>query len=98
MIMDATNTKKIEYNYRTISTCSTNIRFDLEGDIVSNVVFTGGCNGNLKAVARLVDGCSVEQIEERCKGITCGFKPTSCADQLAQAVREAYEYAQKQNN
>lgn len=96
--METTNTKKIEYNYRTNSTCSTNIKFDLEGDIVSNVVFTGGCNGNLKAVARLVDGCSVDQIEKKCKGITCGHKSTSCADQLAHAVREAYEYAQKQSS
>lgn len=95
--METANTKKLEYNYRTNSTCSTNIKFDLEGDIVSNVVFTGGCNGNLKAVARLVDGCSVEQIEQKCKGITCGRKSTSCADQLAHAVREAYEYAQKQS-
>ncbi len=88
-------TKKTQYNYRTHSTCSTNIRFDIEGDVIRNVVFTGGCNGNLKAVSRLVEGLTVEQIEERCKGITCGFKPTSCADQLAHAVREAYESIQK---
>lgn len=95
--METENTKKTEYNYRTKSTCSTNIKFDIDGNIVSNVVFTGGCNGNLKAVSRLVDGLTVEQIEEKCKGITCGFKPTSCADQLAHAVREAYESTQKQN-
>lgn len=79
------------YQYKTKDTCSQKIDFEMEGNIVKNVVFTGGCNGNLKAIAKLVDGCSVEQIEEKCKGITCGRRPTSCADQLARAVREAYE-------
>ena len=84
--------------YITKGTCSREINFEVVDGKLHNVSYLGGCNGNLKAVARLVDGYSVEQIEERCKGITCGFKPTSCADQLAQAVREAYEYAQKQNS
>ena len=79
------------YQYKTQDTCSQKIDFEIEGNIIKNVVFTGGCNGNLKAVAQLVDGCTVEQIEEKCKGITCGRRPTSCADQLARAVREAYE-------
>lgn len=84
----------MEYIYKTQNTCSTEIKLDIEGNIVRNVVFTGGCNGNLKAIPILVDGWTVEQIEEKCKGITCGRRPTSCTDQLAIAVREAYEHAQ----
>ena len=84
----------MEYSYKTQNTCSTEIRLDIEGNVVRNIVFTGGCNGNLKAIPLLVDGWTVEQIEEKCKGITCGRRPTSCADQLACAVREAYVAAQ----
>jgi len=83
----------MEYNYLTENTCSTNIKFELDGNVVRNVVFTGGCNGNLKAIPILIDGWTVEQIEEKCKGITCGRRPTSCVDQLAIAVRKAYEEA-----
>ena len=66
------------------------ICFDLDGNVVKNIEFTGGCNGNLKAISKLVDGWTVEQIEEKLRGNTCGRRPTSCADQLALAVREAY--------
>lgn len=66
------------------------IDFDLDGDVVSNIEFIGGCNGNLKAISKLVDGFTVEQIEGKLLGNTCGMKPTSCADQLAKAVRKAY--------
>lgn len=86
----------MEFNYTTENTCSTNIKLDIEGNVVRNIAFTGGCNGNLKAIPILVDGWTVEQIEEKCKGITCGRRPTSCADQLARAVRAAYEAAQMQ--
>ncbi len=82
------------YNYKTHDTCSTNIKLELNGNVVTNVEFTGGCNGNLKAIPRLIDGWTVEQIEEKLGGITCGRRPTSCADQLAHAVREAYEASQ----
>ncbi len=75
--------------------CSTSISFDLDGDIVSNVVFTGGCNGNLKAVSKLVDGMSVDQIETKLKGNQCGMRPTSCADQFAIAIRQAYNESQQ---
>ena len=85
--------KIMEYNYQTQNTCSTNIKLEIDGNVVRNIVFTGGCNGNLKTIPILVDGWTVEQIEEKCKGITCGRRPTSCADQLALAVREAYEAA-----
>lgn len=81
----------MEYNYKTHDTCSQNIKFEIENNVIKNIEFTGGCNGNLKAITALVDGWTVEQIEEKCKGITCGRRPTSCADQLAIAVRQAYE-------
>lgn len=83
------------YNYKTENTCSSNIKVEIEGNIVRNIEFTGGCNGNLKAIPILVDGWTVEQIEEKCTGITCGRRPTSCADQLARAVRAAYEASQE---
>ena len=86
----------MEYNYKTENTCSSNIKLELEGNIVKNIVFIGGCNGNLKAIPILVDGWTVEQIEEKCKGITCGRRPTSCADQLAKAVLAAKEEEAKQ--
>lgn len=79
------------YDYKTQNTCSTLISLDLDGDRVHNVVFTGGCNGNLKAIPILVDGWTVDEIESKLKGIKCGRRPTSCGDQLACAVREAYE-------
>lgn len=79
------------YDYRTENTCSQLISLDLDGDIVKNISFMGGCNGNLKAIPLLVDGWTVAQIEEKLSGITCGRRPTSCADQLAKAVRRAYE-------
>ena len=76
----------MDYTYRTKGTCSREISFELDGDRVKNVHFVGGCHGNLKAVAKLVDGMTV--------GNTCGPRPTSCADQLAIAVQEAYDKAQ----
>ena len=69
--------------------CSIQIDFDLEDGKLYNVQFVGGCNGNLKAIAKLVDGWTVEAIEEKLRGNTCGLRPTSCADQLARAVRQA---------
>ena len=79
------------YTYRTQYTCSQLINFDIEGDVIRNIEFTGGCNGNLKAISKLVDGWTVDKIEGMLKGNTCGMRPTSCADQLAKAVRKAYE-------
>ena len=78
------------YEYKTKGTRSSRITFDLDGDIVRNVKFTGGCNGNLKGISSIVDGMKVEDIEKKLGGITCGFKNTSCPDQLAKAVSEAY--------
>lgn len=81
----------MKHTYNTRGTCARQISFELNGNIVTNVEFLGGCNGNLKAVSSLVNGLTVEEIEERVKGIKCGFKSTSCSDQLAIAVRTAYE-------
>ncbi len=78
------------YDYKTENTCSQLISLDLDGEVVHNVRFLGGCNGNLKAIPILVDGWTVKQIEEKLSGILCGRRPTSCADQLAKAVRAAY--------
>lgn len=80
----------MKYTYKTQGVCTKQIEFDLIDGKVYNVVFYGGCNGNLKAIARLVDGFTVEEIEQKLKGNICGFKNTSCADQLAIAVRKAY--------
>ncbi len=77
--------------YKTKGVCASMIQFDLEGNVVTNVAFAGGCNGNLKAISKLVDGMTVEQIEGYLKGNTCGMRSTSCADQLAKAVRSKYE-------
>ena len=78
------------YDYNTSGTCSQLISFDINGDIISNVSFVGGCNGNLKAISKLVNGWTVDKIEEYLKGNICGRRNTSCADQLAVAVRKAY--------
>ena len=81
--------------YKTKGTCASMIQFDLEGNVVTGVSFTGGCNGNLKAISKLVEGMTVEQIEGHLKGNTCGMRDTSCTDQLAKAVRKAYDEANK---
>ena len=81
------------FDYKTQDTCSQLISLDIDGDRVYNVSFTGGCNGNLKAIPILVEGMTVEQIEEKLSGVLCGRRPTSCADQLSKAVRAAYEAA-----
>ena len=83
----------MRYSYRTKGVCSTQINFDLDGSVVTNVEFISGCSGNLKAISKLVNGMTVDKIEEVLRGNTCGWKPTSCADQLAIAVREAYNRA-----
>ncbi len=79
------------YDYMTSGVCSQVISLDIDGDRVRNIEFFGGCNGNLKAISKLVDGKTVDEVEESLTGITCGNRPTSCGDQLAKAVREAYE-------
>lgn len=86
----------MEYIFETQNTCAKKISFTLNGNRVSNVKFLeGGCPGNLQALPRLVEGLTVEEIEEKIGGIICGIKGTSCADQLAKAVRKAYEESKK---
>lgn len=85
----------MNYSYRTSGTCSVQIDFHIDGNVVTDIRFTGGCNGNLKAISKLVNGWTVEKIEEYLKGNTCGGRPTSCADQLARAVRTAYDREKK---
>ena len=80
-----------KFTYLTKGTCSSQIELELDGNVVHNVKFTGGCDGNLKAIPKLVEGMTVEEIESRISGIHCGFKNTSCGDQLAKACRAALE-------
>ncbi|MBO6258497.1 MAG: TIGR03905 family TSCPD domain-containing protein [Succinivibrio sp.] len=79
----------MHYQYKTQGTCSKLIDFDLEDGIIHNVEFTGGCNGNLKGISRLVEGKDAAQIAALLRGNTCRAKSTSCPDQLAKALLEA---------
>ena len=81
----------MRYSYKTTGTCSQVINFNIEGNVITNIEFIGGCNGNLKAVSKLCDGMTVEEIEGKLLGNQCGMRGTSCADQFAKAVREALE-------
>lgn len=81
----------MEYKYRTSGVCSSEITFEINNGIVTNTQFKGGCNGNLKAISKLTDGWSWDQIYDKLSGNTCGFNRTSCADQFAKAVKEAHE-------
>lgn len=81
----------MQFQFKTKGTCSQMIQFELKEDKVYNIVFHGGCNGNLKAIAKLVEGMTVSEIQNKLKGNMCGFRSTSCADQLAIAVKEALE-------
>ena len=75
----------------TRGTCSKAINFDIEDGKVVNVSFQGGCNGNTKGIAMLVEGMSVEEVIDKLEGITCGPRKTSCPDQLAKALKESIE-------
>ncbi len=79
----------MDYKYKTRGTCAREISFQLEDGIIKNVSFFGGCNGNLKGIAALVEGKKAEEVIPLIKGLKCGFKPTSCPDQLALALTEA---------
>lgn len=81
----------MHYQYKTKGTCSQMIEFDINGDVITNISFMGGCNGNLKAISKLCDGMSVSEISDKLSGNICGMRNTSCADQLAKAVLEASE-------
>jgi len=83
----------MRHTYKTQGTCATEIEFDINDGIITNISFKSGCNGNLKALSSLADGLTAEEIIKKCKGINCGegfrSKGTSCADQLAQAIEKA---------
>ena len=85
----------MRYSFDTTGTCTRKIEFDINGNVITNVTFYGGCPGNLAAIARVVEGKTVEEIEELFKDIRCGSKPTSCTAQLAIAVREAFNELKK---
>lgn len=74
--------------YRPRGVCSQRIEIDVEDGRIQNVQFTGGCSGNLQGISRLIKGMTVEEVINRVEGIRCGFKPTSCPDQLAQALKQ----------
>lgn len=77
--------------YKTKGTCSTMIDVELKGGVIDSVKFTGGCNGNLQGISRLVVGMDAQEAIRRMRGIQCGFKPTSCPDQLATALEQALQ-------
>ena len=81
--------------YKTKGTCSTMIDVELKDGVIDSVKFTGGCNGNLQGISALVKGMKPEEAISRLKGIRCGFKPTSCPDQLATALEQAKAKAAK---
>ena len=79
----------MKHTYKTNGTCAREINFEIEDGVLKNVSFVGGCNGNLKAISKLVEGKNAEEVASLLVGNTCGYKDTSCADQLAKAIRKA---------
>lgn len=79
----------MEFDYKPQGVCAQKLNFELDGDIVKNVSFLGGCNGNTKGIAALVEGMKAEDVIARLEGTKCGFKNTSCPDQLAKALKLA---------
>ena len=79
----------MHYTYKTNGTCSSMIDFDIVDGKLHNITYTGGCDGNLKAIGSILEGADAKFAVERLSGIRCGFKDTSCGDQLARAIREA---------
>ncbi|MBE6074590.1 MAG: TIGR03905 family TSCPD domain-containing protein [Selenomonas ruminantium] len=84
------------YEYTTKGTCSRKITVELDGRTIRKVAFEGGCNGNLKGIAKLVEGMDIDFVIQRFAGNTCNNRTTSCPDQLAKALQEAYMAAQKE--
>lgn len=79
------------YQYKTSGTCSQLINFEINDGIVSNVSFVSGCNGNLQGISKLVEGQKAEDVIAKLEGIRCGYKSTSCPDQLSKALKEALQ-------
>ena len=78
----------MKFQYKPRGVCSQSIELDMDGDIIKNVKFYGGCNGNLKGIGALVKGMQAQEVIKRCSGIKCGMKSTSCPDQLAAALED----------
>lgn len=78
----------MHYTYKTSGVCSRSIDFDVEDGILKNVKYAGGCDGNLKGIGKLVEGMEISEVAERLEGIKCGFKSTSCPDQLSKAIKQ----------
>lgn len=76
------------YIYNTSGTCSKQMKITYENDVIQNVEIIGGCNGNLQGISSLVKGMKFSDVIEKLEGIRCGFRPTSCPDQLAKAIKE----------
>ena len=85
----------MEYVFKTKGVCPREIIIKCEGDTVESVCFNGGCNGNGKGIGALVSGMKIDDVIDRCSGITCGFKNTSCPDQMAEALRKIKEQQPK---
>ena len=81
----------MQYKYFTRGTCAMQIVIDYTGNVIDNVTFIGGCNGNLKGISALVKGQTFDEVIKKLEGTTCGFKPTSCPDQLAKALKQIKE-------
>ncbi len=81
----------MHYRYKPVGVCAKEIEFDYDGEKISNLSYKGGCNGNLKAIGRLLEGTTPQYIIDRLKGNICGPRQTSCADQLAQAMEALLE-------
>ncbi len=79
----------MKYTYYTSGTCSSQIDFEVEDNVIKQVFFTGGCHGNLQGISRLVQGMTCDEAIAKLEGIRCGYKATSCPDQLARALKEA---------
>lgn len=79
----------MKFNYKTKGVCSNTIEFEIEDNILKNVTYQGGCHGNLQGVSALVEGMDVDEVIRRVKGICCGYKETSCPDQLSKALEIA---------
>ena len=88
----------MKFEYKTSGTCSSKILFDIDDGIVHDLEYIGGCNGNLQGLIRLVEGMPVDEVISRVQGIHCGAKPTSCPDQLAQALLQAKEKLAAEKN
>lgn len=86
----------MKYKYIPSKVCSREILLDIEGDVLKEVQFTGGCNGNLQGLSKLVEGMTYQQLKEKLSGIHCGFKGTSCPDQLVRAMEAAMEQQKEQ--